>query len=75
MEKKTIVMIRFLISFEISLWDGSSRSGLGAIGGSDTRLTQDGDAVHINVDDNVGDDFSDSHDDDGDDSYDDADND
>ena len=71
MEKKTIVMIRFLISFEISLWDGSSRSGLGAIGGSDTRLTHDGDAVHVDADDA----FSDSHDDDGDDSYDDADND
>ena len=67
----------FVISFflEISLWDGSSRSGLGAIGGSDTRLTQDGDAVHVDDDDNDGDDFSDSQDDDGDDSYDDADND
>ena len=58
---------------KISLWDGSSRSGLGAIGGSDTRLTQDGDAVHVDDDDDGdGDDFSESHDDDGYDSYDDA---
>ena len=27
-------------------WEGSSRSGLGAIGGSEVLLAQDGDAVH-----------------------------
>ena len=27
-------------------WEGSSRSGLGPIGGSEVLLAQDGDAVH-----------------------------
>ena len=35
----------------MSPWEGSSRSGLGLIGGSEVRLTQEGDAVHEDTED------------------------
>ena len=61
----------------MSPWEGSSRSGLGLIGGSEVRLTQEGDAVHEDTEDygNAGggdgddDDDDDENDDDDDDLY------
>ena len=55
----------------MSPWEGSSRSGLGLIGGSEVRLTQEGDAVHEDTEDydNAG--GSDGDDDDDDDENDD----